>query len=82
MRRVTGSLETGTQRDLFRGFGLPRKSQRQSLKCSRIACAIAMRSSSFSSLRKPGIVTLLSAKAMSNVRRSSRVQTTKEASFS
>ena len=25
MRRVTGSLETGTQRDLFRGFGLPRK---------------------------------------------------------
>ncbi len=36
-----------------------------------------IRSSSFSPFRKPGIVTFLSAKAMSNVRRSSGVQTTK-----
>jgi hypothetical protein len=57
-------------------------SQRQSLRCSRIVCAITIRSSSFSPLWKPGIVTFLSTKAMSNVRRSSRVQMTKEASFS
>lgn len=57
-----------------------KNSQRQSLRCSSIFSAMAMRSSSFS-LGKPGIVIFLSAKAMSNVRCSSRVQTTKEASF-
>ena len=41
-------------------------SQRQSFRCPTIAAAMAKRSSSFNAFRKPGMVTFLRPKAMSN----------------